>query len=678
MSTSARQLRVLIALGAAVAVRNATSPADTITFSPACDFTWQTCCFCEPNTQCVNWDVPQAGGSNCPPLPTALDDVVIDGFCQVDQFSDTDAIAQSITQQGGAFHLDGNLAIRTHATFGGLLWWIGGGISRTSAAGATININADMLLADAFPKHLGADGAHPGGMTLVNRSTIDWRGGGGLTLGRDEAGTSPSRLINEVNGTIKLESDASIWDTPQGGGVLTNIGVIRKTAGEGASEWHVHLVNHGLVHVRSGELHLLGDGSHAGRFQISSGARLVFAPGAPMVFLPGSQITGSGEVAVLGDGGDAIHLETALELNRLSVENLGAIVGASAAAQTEVTVNDELILSAADIAVPLHLRDSATAAVFGPGPSAIGSLVNDGTLELFNDGALLMTGGGAAPLVNNGIMRKLTNDAPSALSSETGGTLRHNPGAIFDVLVGEVQIDFDVVSGGDIHIGNDAVLACTGTIELTDGLVSGSGRIVADVVNNGATIAPGAPLRMITIAKDQAGSGGNYSQGPAGKLVVEVGGADRANLYDRLVVEGTVALDGTLEIIVRDGFVPSAGELIGVVWAEAISGQFSSITAPQLPAGLEPTVQYSDRTVTVTFGQSSFVTPEDRASESETDGSNDEDDSQGAELIADGACGACGNGGTGVMPVALLALAMSRRRRPRVNHRPPRKHGLPM
>jgi uncharacterized repeat protein (TIGR01451 family) len=94
---------------------------------------------------------------------------------------------------------------------------------------------------------------------------------------------------------------------------------------------------------------------------------------------------------------------------------------------------------------------------------------------------------------------------------------------------------------------------------------------------------------------------GNYTQGPAGTLDVEVAklvGAVAGTDYDRLAVTGTATLGGTVNAIPLAGFVPSTGTGIDVVTAGSRSGVFANVisTPTPLAGNLMPEARYDPTT----------------------------------------------------------------------------------
>jgi outer membrane autotransporter protein len=115
------------------------------------------------------------------------------------------------------------------------------------------------------------------------------------------------------------------------------------------------------------------------------------------------------------------------------------------------------------------------------------------------------------------------------------------------------------------------------TVFLNGGLLTGRGEIDASVVN-AAELRPGDSPGTLTIF-------GNYTQTADGVLDIEIGGP-AAGQYDRLVINGTASLAGTLNVIILNGYRPDAGASFGVLTFHSHSGDFDAENGLDLGGGL--------------------------------------------------------------------------------------------
>jgi hypothetical protein len=123
-----------------------------------------------------------------------------------------------------------------------------------------------------------------------------------------------------------------------------------------------------------------------------------------------------------------------------------------------------------------------------------------------------------------------------------------------------------------------------GRLTGTGSIVTGSGPIPGQVENVSGVVAPGhsaaasSQFGAITIA-------GRYSNGALGILEMELGGTTLTQ-YDRLIVEGTAALAGTLRVLLTGGYVPALGaQYTLLTTSDGIGGQFDATELPALAAG---------------------------------------------------------------------------------------------
>ena len=101
------------------------------------------------------------------------------------------------------------------------------------------------------------------------------------------------------------------------------------------------------------------------------------------------------------------------------------------------------------------------------------------------------------------------------------------------------------------------------------GRLSGAGTLTANVINNG-TVSPGDSPGVLAIS-------GNYSQGPAGTLNLEIGGTTAGSQYDQLNVSASATFAGTLNVNLINGFGPAALQTFTVLNFAGMNGAFDTI-----------------------------------------------------------------------------------------------------
>lgn len=117
-----------------------------------------------------------------------------------------------------------------------------------------------------------------------------------------------------------------------------------------------------------------------------------------------------------------------------------------------------------------------------------------------------------------------------------------------------------VLSGANTYTGNTninrGVLQVDGSITSNtfvnrSGTLTGTGTINGSVTNSGK-VSPGNPLGSLTV-------NGNFTQQPSGTLLIDIAGlgADQSSLLNVL---GTAELNGVLNPVLLNGFVPAVGD----------------------------------------------------------------------------------------------------------------------
>ncbi|NQT39562.1 MAG: PEP-CTERM sorting domain-containing protein [Planctomycetes bacterium] len=111
------------------------------------------------------------------------------------------------------------------------------------------------------------------------------------------------------------------------------------------------------------------------------------------------------------------------------------------------------------------------------------------------------------------------------------------------------------LTGGQILKGNKPA-----TFEFTGGTLKDVGSIDMTLDQDGGTLAPGATIGTTNIL-------GDYHQAAAGDLQIEINGYGQGTDpgSDYVGVDGNANLDGTLEIVLLDGFMPATGDTFDVV-----------------------------------------------------------------------------------------------------------------
>lgn len=122
-------------------------------------------------------------------------------------------------------------------------------------------------------------------------------------------------------------------------------------------------------------------------------------------------------------------------------------------------------------------------------------------------------------------------------------------------------------NAGETHVLG-TLTATSGTVDIVEGALSGTGTVDADVFVGGLTI-PGESVGVLTVD-------GTYEQDASATLQIEIEGLG-ALQTDRLDVSGLATLDGVVQVDYLGGFQPSVGDSFLVVSAGSLSGGFQDV-----------------------------------------------------------------------------------------------------
>jgi autotransporter-associated beta strand protein len=226
----------------------------------------------------------------------------------------------------------------------------------------------------------------------------------------------------------------------------------------------------------------------------------------------------------------------------------------------------------------------------------------DNELQLHSD--LEITGDGTQDFYINGGISDFWHPRSVRKTGSSRVTLTGN-----NTFAGTLQVD-----GGEVNVSgvnaaidgaNAVVIGSAASVVLSSGKIAtatfdnASGgsfqfrggelnvvNYLGDLANEGGNYSPGASTALSTIS-------GNYTQSPASKLTMEIAGTIPGVEYDQVFVVGGVALGGTLEVALLNGFVPNRGDVyILFDTFGGVTGAFANTILPPLPEGLSWRMDY--------------------------------------------------------------------------------------
>ena len=395
----------------------------------------------------------------------------------------------------------------------------------------------------------------------------------------------------------------------------TATGTLHQFNAAGTSNFLTLFDNDGTVDIDTGILNFLNGGTHTGSFTPDGPTYLSFS-GPSDSFSAASSITGSGAVGfgattstfsgtynVTGPNSltrvqGNVTFNSASTINVSALEMLsgsiagtadiavlggssfnsvwqgGTISGSGAFTLVGGTISD---WNAAGGAIALDGRTISNGGTINYTASSNtltilngGSVANLGMFDVQSDAAVVSGAGGPNTLVNSGTFRKtvatgITSFGPAVTNSN-----------VVDLISGTVDFDGGFTQSAGATTLNGGNMGGS-LVTLNGGTLSGNGSVGADVIN-GATIQPGTSPGAITIA-------GDYTQLSAGTLDIELLGTTPATQYDQLNVTGTAALDGTLDVTLIGGYIPSGGETHDVLTFASKTADFAVKNLPTFPMG---------------------------------------------------------------------------------------------
>lgn len=298
-------------------------------------------------------------------------------------------------------------------------------------------------------------------------------------------------------------------------------------------------------------------------------------------------VAGNWSPAVVPGAGDSVTIGTGAAVTisyNCTVASLSLGVGSSIQGSGNVTVTT---LSATDASI----GGTGTVSLPAGGVANFTGLVLGTTVKkkIINSGTMHINGNAnfAADVTNNpGATFDVQTDANLSYTGTTAPTFT-NAGTFLKsggLLTTTLQFPFTnsgtiSVRSGTLNVGanfsqtggstnlDGGNLAGSGTLAFNGGTLGGSGVIAGNVANS-ARMSPGHSPGTITI-------NGNYTQSSTATLDMEIGGTSAGTQYDQLIVNGTASLNGTLNIIQYNGFVPSAGTNFQIINYYSENGNFS-------------------------------------------------------------------------------------------------------
>ena len=175
--------------------------------------------------------------------------------------------------------------------------------------------------------------------------------------------------------------------------------------------------------------------------------------------------------------------------------------------------------------------------------------------------------------------------------------LRVSNGATLTTFAGINVETFGTIRLEDGTLDTQYVEILGGTLEGQGHIHTGSGPIDGQVENRNGLVSPGLPgqanVGTLSIS-------GRFANGHDGIVWMHIGFAPSGPASDQIIVDGTVNLDGTLDLgLLANGasIAPQLGQSFSLITGETIVGEFSSVLLPALAADKMWQLTYSETAV---------------------------------------------------------------------------------
>jgi hypothetical protein len=539
--------------------------------------------------------------------------------------------AASVTGSGGTVDVAGS----SHLTVGSTDTFTPGGLTIGGGSAPTATLNKDVSVGTLTTSTGNRDGtgnltvtgtldlagnfAFAGGTTTIANTVTSSTLATGVTLDGGSTLTLDAPTDRTTNGPIQLGPDntAATLNINKGFHItganapflgssssVVHIGPAGSlTADPGANQEtdvEVPINNEGTVTAKTGKLALFDGttGTNSGGYVIDATATLELEGSAPF---ESPSITGAGTFFDFGptatvSSGDTfspanVQLANggALTVNRdVTITNLLGSSGGIRNGFGTLTITGSMALptpafnggittlagtasalsldtgslTLSDAVLNLDTPTTWTGTAIGLGSSSVLNINST-----FLDSGTQTMGFGSDSVVHVGPTGSLTID-PGTGKSFLTETQIQNEGTT-TIASGTTTSAHFTQSSGTTTVAPGAEL--DGAVTINGGTLKGSGTLGGPVTNTGGTLAPGSSPGTMTIT-------GAYAQGPFGTLAEEITGTTPGTQFDRLLVGGTLNLDGTLAID-STSFTPASNDTFKIIsGASGRAGTFAAIT----------------------------------------------------------------------------------------------------
>jgi YVTN family beta-propeller protein len=503
------------------------------------------------------------------------------------------------------------------------------GANITAASNSTVNLlGGARIEAGTMSSASGATFQGTQSLVILDGSTQGILTNAAAYVVADNAETD---LVGTINNTGSIAVNATSNDTflsMEGSVTLTGAGNVTITNGNAyirqngaATLTNVNNTISGAGTIGNDGLTFINQAGGIVNSNISAGTLLINANGATNQGL--FEATGSGILQVsvtLDNQGGTITAANASQVQFLNGADLqgGLLTSASGATffgSTQSTVildgiTNGVLTNAAVFAVADNTSAELMGTINNTGSINVNGAANNTFLYVAN--AVTLTGSGILTLANgNTYFRELNSG-----SLTNSGNSITGPGNFqvptFTQTAGFFQIPSGIsdalttfaVSGGNAQVDGTLSASTGGVATSGSGFISGTGSISSPVTDSGITEGGDIPAAGILAISS------SYIQSSSGSYEVAIGGLTAGTQYSQLHVTGAASVAGALNVRFINGFTPAPGNQFTILTAASVTGNFSTINSPSLPAGFAWSTTNTGTSIlltVVTSGSGSFT-----------------------------------------------------------------------
>jgi hypothetical protein len=446
------------------------------------------------------------------------------------------------------------------------------------------------------------------GATTTNNATLEASNGGTLQIANNTT-------INNNGGVIRaLDGSTVIVTGTVSGGTLKTSGTGTIQSQNGTLDGRVNVPTNGGMLTLSNEYSLSTEGTINNTGVIAVGDRSCIEMSQPTTLTGAGRVTMTSTSCIFGSG---IPFT-----NQSTIEGAGSIGDSNPMPIT----NDGTIH--ANQTSPLIIQPDST------GFTNKGNLIVDqgSTLTingLFNNlSGTTLTGGKYSPSGTLGIENAniVTNSANIALTGASAELLNTstNQNALASLAVNSSKGVLSLQQGqqlttgkkltnkGSVTVGASSGLTArtsytqalgTTTVDGTltapalmtqGGTLLGQGTLAAAVTSNATITAGDSPTKPGILSVT-----GTYTQNANGVLNIFIGGVKVGTQYSQLAVSNGAGLNGTLNIKLIKGFIPTIGSTFEILTGSAVNGKFATVNGLHINSSEHFEINYTGTSVTL-------------------------------------------------------------------------------